>query len=378
MSNNKIIGGSLLVAGTSIGATMLVLPLLAYKLGFTLTILIMFITAFVACYVGNMSVNIFDELDLRCNMSQIAGKVLGKNYEIISSSAMLLLLYSLITAYFSGCSTILNYLIPIKFNFTIGIAIFSFMNLIFSLKFIDYSNRILFIMKVVIFSFIIVKLCAHSQFNSWNYTPVYDKELLNVLSLFITSFGFHASLPYLYRYMDYNTAHTKLAINYGIIITLTIYVIWIVSVLIHVKSIQLNISKNQDIGLFLSLLSGEDVLMPRLIRLFSILAILTSLIGVSLGLFEFLMHYVKFNTAVISDRIKGGILVFIPPLIFNLIDVNIFIKALTIAGTTLTILAVIIPSMIKLKISTDKQLITYLILIFGILTIVTELLYLIN
>ncbi len=83
-------------------------------------------------------------------------------------------------------------------------------------------------------------------------------------------------------------------------------------------------------------------------HLFADLALATSFLGVSLGLFDYLSDLFQ-RSRKASGRIQSGLITFAPPLVFALFYPQGFVMALSYAGVALAILALIIPSLLVWK-----------------------------
>ena len=171
--NNKLIGGILLIVGTSIGGGMLALPIATAQLGF--------INAFIAlvlCWaVMTLSALLILEVNLwhpvNSNLITMAKTTLGTFGQIIAWTSYLSLLYALLAAYIAGGSDFLQHLL-LTFHITVSTKISA---LLFTallslvvykgLRSVDYINRGLMFSKL--FTFILLALCIFPFiFNFYN------------------------------------------------------------------------------------------------------------------------------------------------------------------------------------------------------------------
>ena len=116
---NRLIGAILLVAGTTIGAAMLALPVTTGLAGFipalvvmTVVWLFMMLTAF---YLLEVNLRLKGE----SNIISMMHVTLGKKGEIVSWITYLLLLYALIAAYMVGASQIIANFLQDVLPFTV-------------------------------------------------------------------------------------------------------------------------------------------------------------------------------------------------------------------------------------------------------------------
>ncbi|MCV5245702.1 tyrosine transporter TyrP, partial [Escherichia coli] len=78
------------------------------------------------------------------------------------------------------------------------------------------------------------------------------------------------------------------------------------------------------------------------------LALATSFLGVSLGLFDYLADMFQRKNSV-GGRLQSGIITFLPPLAFALFSPRGFVMALGYAGVALAVLALIMPALLVMK-----------------------------
>ncbi|MDI7661461.1 aromatic amino acid transport family protein, partial [Cronobacter universalis] len=81
------------------------------------------------------------------------------------------------------------------------------------------------------------------------------------------------------------------------------------------------------------------------VHLFADLALATSFLGVSLGLFDYLADMFK-RRRTVAGRAQSGLMTFVPPLAFALFYPQGFVMALGYAGVALAVLALLLPSLL--------------------------------
>ena len=99
----------------------------------------------------------------------------------------------------------------------------------------------------------------------------------------------------------------------------------------------------------------EGVASPHVelaVHLFADLALATSFLGVSLGLFDYLADRFQRKNNV-SGRLQSGMITFLPPLAFALFYPRGFVMALGYAGVAFAVLALMLPAM---PVMTSRQL----------------------
>ena len=107
-------------------------------------------------------------------------------------------------------------------------------------------------------------------------------------------------------------------------------------------------------GLFISQLTTKTgkAYLSILADLFAFFAIATSFLGVALGLFDYVSEWFAKEEGEKKERVgkvKVAIITFALPLLFSLFYPKGFVFALGFAAISLSLLAVVLPSMIAIK-----------------------------
>ncbi|KAF3361837.1 Tyrosine-specific transport protein [Chlamydiales bacterium STE3] len=336
---NRFIGGILLVSGTTIGAGMLALPVVTGFAGFfPSAILLLFFWAYMT-YTALLilEVNLWMK-NKHANMITMAQETLGSWGHFASWVIYLFLLYALTTAYLAGCGPIVVDFIQSltgidlpKEAGTLPLLVIFVYFIYKGTRSVDYLNRLLMIglaisymiMVVLSFPYIQPKLLQH----------VDSKGLIIGTSVIATSFGFHIIIPSLSAYLEKDVKKIKWAIVIGSLIPLTIYLVWQMLVL---GIIPLNLLRSgyEEGANGAQLLSNllEHTELALVARFLAFFAIVTSFLGVSLSLADFLADGFKIEK---TSSGKGIVclLTFGPPIAFALSNPRAFFVALDYAGT---------------------------------------------
>jgi tyrosine-specific transport protein len=350
---NRLVGAILLVSGTTIGAGMLALPVTTGLAGFFPSLLIMtaiwlymMVTAFY-----------FLEVNLRIkgesNFISMMHKTLGRPGELISWVTYLLLLYALTAAYLLGCSQILNDFFGAAFFFPmpywvwpIVIFIFFAVFVYFGTQVADLLNRFMMFGLVASYVGIIVLGCCHINPPMLGY--INWKFLLPSVSVVLTTFGYHIIIPTLTTYLEHDSKLLKKAIIIGSLIPFVVYILWQMLVMGVVpvygeNSLSEASEKGLQVTFFLKNLLASTWISTA-VRCFAFFAIVTSLLGVSLSLTDFLADGLKIKKT-LWGKFLLTLLTFIPPLIFAIFYPKGFILALKYAGIFIVILLALLPSL---------------------------------
>lgn len=399
MDTSRKVGAILMVAGVSIGAGMLALPIAAATIGPFFSTLIMSIVAAFMLYAGIVATEVNLTLGESFSIAKMGERCFGKSVYILGIVTVILLFYSLVCAYLSGMTSILqknllpdgkfpDSLVSTVLGLVIGVIVYT------SARAVDYSNRVFFFAKFILLGALLIMLLPYINIDlslNKNYTPTWQ-DLTLLLPIFFTSFGFHGSIPSILKYAGHEKKQLSQIFLLGIIIPYLIYTLWITAItgalpptgdnsLAFIKT-----STDSLSTLFTSIsnLTGST-LINYIVAGFS-WCMVTSLLGVTLGLVDFFIEICSYGSSRF-ERLKATLYTFIPPIILLLMKSKIFVSALAFAAIALSILAIIIPStsafyLIRQGITEHfhytKLWGLILLLIFGVIVIIMEITHLLS
>ncbi len=336
----SIIGGILLIAGSCIGAGMLGLPILTGLCGFYPSLIILTLAWLFMTFTALLLIEINGWFLGQVNIISMAEQSIGITGKIISWVLYLFLFYSLLVAYIASSGKIFSNFLNSVFllNVSDGFASLFFIILFgvivyFGTKPVDFFNRALMIGLIV--AYVAMITIGLNKVSVHFYSYVNWKYFLIPLPVLITSFGFHNMIPSLTAYMKGNLKRTKYAILGGSLLSLFVYLFWIIFVLGVVPI------DGQD-GLYNSYVNGIEATIPLRKALqstwigafsqsFAFFAIITSFLAQSLGL----MHFIADGFKVEPNNKNNWwliLLTLIPPAIFAFSYPTIFFNALSFAG----------------------------------------------
>lgn len=287
------------------------------------------------------------------NLVTMADKTLGVLGKVISWSAYLLLLYCLTAAYIAGSTPIFTSFVQEITGYQIPRVLAPFPMLIFfgifvylGTRSVDLINRFFMIGLILAYILLVIFLPSHVQLSYLSHMDL--RALALGLPVVITSFGFHVIIPSLTTYMNHNRKKLTLTIIIGSTLPLIVYVLWEFLILGTVPLTGEN-------SLVSAWQEGASATVPlmRILKnpliglgahLFAFCAIITSFLGVSLSLSDFLTDGLKIKKTG-GGRLIACLLTFIPPLIFVLVYQHGFILALQYAAIFVAILLGILPAL---------------------------------
>jgi len=353
---NRTLGSIFIVAGTTIGAGMLAMPLAAAGVGFGVTALLLFLLWAVMCYTALLLVEVYQHHPASTGLGTLALHYLGKPGQWLAGFSMLFLMYALTAAYISGAGELLasslSQWLDMRITPATGVLAFTLVGgFIVSIgtHSVDMVNRLLFTAKTVFLVVMLAMMMPHIHQVNLLTLPVEKGLALSALPVIFTSFGFHGSVPSVVSYMKGDVRKLKLVFITGSAIPLVAYLFWQLATLGAIPSDTFMGLLANHAGLNGLLQAVRDVVasphVELAVHLFADLALATSFLGVSLGLFDYLADMFKCRRTV-AGRAQSGLMTFVPPLAFALFYPQGFVMALGYAGVALAVLALLLPALL--------------------------------
>ncbi len=353
---NRTLGSIFIVAGTTIGAGMLAMPLAAAGVGFGVTALLLFMLWALMCYTALLLVEVYQHQPASTGLGTLALHYLGKPGQWLAGFSMLFLMYALTAAYISGAGELLASSLSQWLGMTItpatGVLAFTAVGgLIVSIgtHSVDMVNRLLFTAKTVFLVVMLAMMMPHIHQANLLTLPVEQGLALSALPVIFTSFGFHGSVPSIVSYMKGDVRKLRLIFITGSAIPLVAYLFWQLATLGAIPSKTFMGLLATHAGLNGLLQAVRDIVasphVELAVHLFADLALATSFLGVSLGLFDYLADMFK-RRRTVAGRAQSGLMTFAPPLAFALFYPQGFVMALGYAGVALAVLALLLPPML--------------------------------
>ncbi|MBR1733929.1 MAG: amino acid permease [Alphaproteobacteria bacterium] len=389
----KLITPVFLVAGTCIGGGMLALPMVLAKLGIAASLLIMLLTWLLTYYSSLISVELNIHSDVGLSLGQLGRKFSGRNAEIIGEITVKLLSYALLAAFIYGTSSIIQKLLEGNYDISIAnveilLSILTVIILLFPTKIVSNINNVAFSCFLIMFILLIIAVITAVDCTKipW-FTDLKIKNIAEVITVIFTSFGYQVIFHTLRDYCGKDVKTLRMSFLIGSFIPAFVYMLWAgstLSVIFKTNSdFFIMITEGKvDVGTFVSELANVSGVAGFQILTWNmaIFAILTSILGVGIGLNESLnisLSKCIFNKK--ARRLLASILTVIPAYILAAAIPNAFTKILGFAGAILVIIAILLPTYLFFKADMKKiylsELNKYLIIvcsIIGIAIIISE------
>ncbi|GAA4878759.1 aromatic amino acid transport family protein [Ferrimonas pelagia] len=366
--NSKSLGATLIVAGTAIGAGMLALPIATAAIGFWPALALMVglwaLSGYSALLMLEVNLKVGAQLDTHANLHTMTGHVLGRAGQWVGALANLALLYSLTAAYLSGGASLLMLKLgdwlalshgsaALLFALTLGAVV------ALGMGYIDRMIRLLFSAKLLaLLAVLVVLLPDTSALNLLaDATEAVQGQgaLIAAIPVIITSFGFHVCIPSLVRYLQGDVISLRRALLIGSALPLLCYSLWLLATLgVLSPAEQLALAQGDALAnlvVSLSERSGQSWLGTALTA-FADLALLTSFLGVTLSLFDYLAELSRRNDSA-AGRGQTWLLTFLLPLGLAIFYPQGFVAILGFAAIPLMVYMVILPVLMARKLRTQ-------------------------
>lgn len=334
---NKVISGTMLIIGTTIGAGILGIPLLTARAGFWPAIAItVLVWLFMVC-TGLLYLESTLWMHEHANILSMTKRFLGRWGKLCSGGVYLFLYYCLMVAYFAVGAPIFGQFVQSVFRFGAGrigdcfiFAIVFGAVVAFGLKIIDRVNYILVIGKFLAFAALVG--AGLPQIESSRLAEQNWPQVLFAAPVLFSAFGFHNVIPSLASYFNRNVRVLRLSIWFGTGIPLIIYILWqwLIIGAVPPGAIQTALGKGLPATAALESLTGMTWIIEAG-RYFAFFAVITSMLGVAFSMVDFLGDGFNLKRSG-YPRILLTFLTFLPPLVFTLVDPEVFVTAIGFAG----------------------------------------------
>ena len=307
-------------------------------------------------------------------------KFLGKVGKWIAVLANMLILYGLLTAYFTGGAKILTTLFKFEGSGSIvffGFAAFLIIITCINLTFLQKLNTLFIVCLATAFIVLVVMGVGNIEVSRMSYT---DWSFLPAtLPIIVTAFHFHNIIPTVVSDLNYDVGTYRKSVFIGMSLAFIMNAVWIA---VGIGAIPLTGDN--------SLLNAYETNLPATVPLgaqihsgvftffsffFALIAISTSFLANGIGLQGFIKDML-FNSFKVKSRIAVIIFTFLPPLAISYLYPDIFLKALDVVGgvgivTLFGVLPVLITILDK---SSSKKLKTICVfaLVFAIVVLIVE------
>lgn len=330
-----------LVGGTCIGGGMLALPVATGVSGFFPSLAMM-----VICWI-TMTASALLLLEASLWMKKgahvitMSSELLGKTGQAVSWFFYLFICYCSLVAYTAGgghqLTEMAHALMGLSLSKWVGCLTFI---LVFGIvidlgtQIIGRVNTVLFVAMIAAYIGLVTigfaEVKSHYFFSNVNWSYSFLS-----IPLLLTSFSFQTMVPSLTPYLKNHAKMLRLAIIGGTTITLIVYLIWewLVLGIIPVEGpngLAMALEKGEPATTYIRKIV-ESPYLATLAEFFAFFALVTSFLGIAMGLVDFLSDGLKIKKKG-WGKLKLGALVIVPTLFFAVYFERIFIVALESSG----------------------------------------------
>ncbi len=396
----SVFGGAMIIAGTSIGAGMFSLPVISAGMWYGYGVLLLVFAWYCMYSSGLMLLETNLHFAKGSSFDTHTRETLGNWSRVVNGLSVTFVLYILTYAYVSGGSSILSYtleqtagihwpqwLCGLLFGLTLALVVFV------STRSVDRITTIMLVVMAVCFGLAMVSMLGYvsvpelvhaGSVNYWPYTFM-------ALPFMLTSFGYHGNVPSLVKYYDGNAHAVRKTLLYGSLTALACYIFWLTTSLgvLGRDNLPAIIAAGGNMGIVVGAIETavNSSGLQLVLKTFSNLAVASSFLGVTLGLFDYIADTFKFQDS-LSGRFRTALITFAPPISLGILFPDGFIMAIGFAAIAATVFAVIIPAMMVIaarrkfgpatyKVPGGKLRLTIVIL-FGIMVIIFHALSMLN
>jgi len=352
---SKVLGGILMILGTSIGAGMLALPLAASHEGFVLASGMLVFTWAMMSLGAMLILEMSLAMPPGTNLISMSAASLGRGGKVFAWVVYCALLYALLCAYIAGNGDILQQLLrnihlSIPTSAAAILVVLIFASIVYcGIHSVDVVNRGLMTTKFIAFFILVVAIAPHIHLNYLLAGP--HRLVASTLMVMITSYGFAIIVPSLREYFADDIPSLRRVVLLGSLLPLVVYLIWLAVIqgllprLGPGGLLAIADSGHATAGLMTGVSQHVDrVWLGDVANLFMSICAMTSFLGVSLCMTDFIADGLAWRK---KGRQALGVyaLSFLPPLIIVIIAPGIFIQALAYAGIFCVLLLMLLPMM---------------------------------
>lgn len=340
VSNGRLLSAAFLISGTCVGGGMLALPVETSQMGFFPSLLAMALTWIFMTISGLLLVEANLWMSEGAHIMTMASHLLGKIGKWLCVTLYLFMAYASLIAYNSGGSVILTRCVNnfcnlsityssgcLLFGLLFGILVYLGTKKISKINILLVVSMILSYVGLVGFGCKEVRICRLFQ-QQWS-------SLGMAFPLLLATFSYQMIIPTLTPYLYRDPKSLRFAILLGTTIPFCAYAIWQWIVLGSVSlegsgGLQEAFTKGQVATEALYAIISNSYFIT-LAESFAFFALVTSYLGIALGLFDFLRDGLKLQQR-ISHKLSIGALVVFPVIFFAIAVPKAFVLALEVSG----------------------------------------------
>lgn len=328
-----VVGGTLLIAGTTIGVGMLALPIVTGAGGFIPATLIYLLTWFFMLCTGLLLLEVCTWMPTEANLITMTHRLLGPIGQSICWAVYLFLFVTVMIAHVAGGGDAMNALIgdalPKWAAMIVYVLLFSPV-VYLGTKMVDRFNILLMTgVLITYFSFIFFAGghvdMALLKYSNWS-------KAWPAMPILLTAFTYQLIIPTLMTYMKRDVKKVRRSIILGTSIPLVVYVIWEVLILGNIPVERL--LQAEASGEIATMPLKEILHNPMIYKIgswFAFFVLTTSYVALALAFLDFVADGLKVKKEG-TTKLALCLAIFGIPTFFAFVYPGIFIRALGYAG----------------------------------------------
>ena len=360
VKNRSVVGGAMITTATVVGAGMFSLPVAMSGVWFSWSLVILVATCFIMIMAGFMILEANLNYNVGASFDTLTKDLLGRFWNITTGLTFAFVLYILAYAYISGSAAVISQTLTNYFNLTVPARITGVLFTMLVAFIVWWSSTavgrittILLLGKFIAFFMTFANLLGYVEVD--NLMDVMAPEgtrylpyLLMTLPFCIVSFGFHGNVPSLVKHYGKDPKRIVQCILIGTLFALFLYVFWLLCTMGNISREDFRpiIAQGGNIDVFITAMSGilNSASMDIILTFFANFAVASSLLGATLGLFDYIADLCKFKDDN-GGRAKTAIVTYLPPALLCSIYPNGFLYAIGYAGLAFAVWAIIVPAL---------------------------------
>ena len=352
----SVIVGAAIVTGTAVGAGMFSIPVVSSGMWFSWSLLLLALTWFCMYHSSLMILEVNLNYEPGASFDTFIGDTLGPRWNAFNGLTLVFVLYILTYAYISGGGSIIRHSLEGTIDVEVpqklaGIA-FALI-----LACVVWASTALVSRVTTIFvggMLITYMLSAGSLASGFSLPLLLDNKpeyllyALAAVPYYLASFGYHGCVPSLMKFYGRDPARIRSCLLIGSLMSLLIYTCWNLVIMGNISREMFKpiIAAGGNIGDLMAALgsTSEQGRLSTLLNAFANMAVISSFLGVSLSLFDFIADKFNFDDSP-GGRLKTALVTFLPPAIGGVFFPHGFIHAIGLAGLCACVWGSIVPAM---------------------------------
>ena len=347
------------VAGTTIGAGMLGLPMAIGFLGFKVSMVLLLVMWALALYTSLLLLEVNLQLGTGLNVNMMVKKVLGRWGQIIAVGSLAFLLYAVLVAYVTAMGGIIANVFGVVGDTTgtalcaMGFAVVMAIIMFCGTNTIVRFNSLFFLSMIGAMAIAFATLGTTVKTDVLLSTVPDYEYLIGAIPVLFASFGFHFCVPSVTAIIGTNTRQLVRIMFFGTLLPLLCYTLWIFLSLGSVPMDQIS-SMSGSVDALIKAMCNGSVIIQTVLSVFAAFALITSFFGVALSLFDLMAETLRRGNST-QERFGTTLIIFVPVMIASLLAPGCFIAALAHVGAALAVICILLPCAMSYKLRREAK-----------------------